>query len=544
MSHFMPNWRSNAFYLSRNPTFLMKGVAYILGFFVTVAIAAHLIFSSAEVNNTASMATALAEKTQESYNSLLRESKKSPDHLAEWLRDTAALRKHLHPTDRLSFDSAIIKIGGVNFNSLIQHHAIDPLQKEIFSNYARCIFDGSTVSQSNARNFLRENAGSKDSTRFANEFYADILAHENKQKEALYFYLLETIYPEASYARLMAGRIALNLKDITALNELTKNREFVIQCTSSMLLKIAKLLDDKSLLFRGLWTMQLNRISQFIGLSIAIFSAALWYVILITSANLRLRKSINYLPTIFAGMLSVWLLHTLQITLQYDVDPAFDAELSIGHKIFYWTMYVGLPEEVVKICLFMFFLPFLLKQRSAAKAALCGGCVGLGFALNENLQYYQDYGITIALGRLLTANIIHISLTGILGYELYLLFESRFHRAIEFILMFGAVILAHGLYDFCVVETSIEGLEIGSIIIVALAARSYLQRLHEQHGSATHQPVSRTSIFCLGSSLLVGVLILITVLDTNSLKGITLVLKEAISLTTVALIYLREFKEV
>lgn len=540
----MLRWRSSVFYLSRNRTFLAKGVTCIIGFFIVVAVAAHLMFSTDEAKTTGSMATLLADTVQESYTALLHESEPSPDHLAGWMRDTAALRKQSQPLERAPFDAANIQLGKMNLNSIIQYHAFDPFQRELFSNYARCIFDDKSFSQIKARAFLSEKAGATDSKRFTNELHADILVHEKKQNEALHFYLLETAHPDAAYARLMAARLALLLEDVSALRKLTQNREFIIQCSSSMLLKMARLLDDKTLLFRGLWTMQLGRFSQFIGLGIALFSAALWYVILLASTGLRLRQSISYLPAILAGMLSVWLLHTLQVVLQYDIDRAIDAELSMAHQMFYWIMYVGVPEEAVKICLFALFLPLLLAQRSAAKAALTAGCVGLGFALNENLQYYQDYGITIAIARLLTANIIHISLTGILGYELYFLFKSRFHRAVGFLLTFGAVTLAHGLYDFCNAETTIEGLEIGGIIIVALAARGYLQRLHEQHDSVTSQPVSRTSIFCFGSSLLVGVLMVIAVLDMNSLKGITMVLKEAISLATVALIYVREFKEI
>jgi RsiW-degrading membrane proteinase PrsW (M82 family) len=342
---------------------------------------------------------------------------------------------------------------------------------------------------------------------------------------------------------MMAAKLAIALEDISALRPIALDQEFLASCSSSMLLKMARLLDDKTLLLRGLWVMQRDRFAQPTGLLIALFSAVLWLVILTTSTGLRLRQALNYFPAVLAGMLSVWLLHTLQVLLQYDVDTHFDAELSAMHRIFNWVMYVGVPEEAVKISFFTPFLPFLLRLRSAGKAALTAGCVGLGFALNENLQYYQDYGVTIAISRLLTANIIHISLTGILGYELYLLIQSQFHRAVDFLLTFGAVTLAHGLYDFCNAETTIEGLELGSIIIVALSARRYLQYLHADH-SNSNQPVSRTSIFCFGAALLVGALMVITVLETQSLTGITLVLKEAVGLATVALIYVREFREI
>lgn len=539
----MPHWRSQAFYLTRNRSFLVKGVAGILGFFIAVAMTAHFLFSAETRRDAISSVAVSVEMLQPSYRMLLQASEKSPERLLTWLKDTAAQSKPPQAPQLSYFNETSLQWRDLNLRQLIEHHVQEPLQQELFFNYTRCIFASENANQDKPRTFLREQAEAATAVRYAGEFHADLLVAEKKQKEALPFYLRESAHPDASRARVLAARLALTLEDHTALRQLALNPDFLRSCSPSMLLKMARLLDDHALLFRGLWTMQWQRLSQSTGLIIALLCALLWHVILITSTGLRLRKAWNYFPAILAGMLSVWLLHTLQVRLQYEAEPSLNAGVSMMHQIFFWVMYVGVPEEAVKLCLFALFLPLLLRQRSAAKAALTAGCVGLGFALNENLQYYQDYGVTIAISRLLTANIIHISLTGILGYELYLLFESRFHRAVDFLLTFGAVALTHGLYDFFYAETSIEGLEIGSMIIVALAARWYLQRLHADHTTSS-QPISRTSIFCFGGSVLVGLLMVITVLDLQSLAGITLVLKEAIGLATVALIYIREFKEV
>lgn len=540
----MLHWRSKAFYLTRNRSFLIKGCACILGVFIVMALWAHLVLTADATKNT-SVVLPPAAKRLLSSNELMLSSDKSPEHLLALLKEIAASMKRVESVLKPSFQDATLQLGDLNLKELIEQHDLSSGQPELFFNYSRCLFGNKPVSDLKARAFLREQATARNTTRYAAEFHADILVHENKSREALTFYLKETVYPDAVHARLMAAKLALAEDDEAALRQLANDKIFISSCPSFILLKMVRLLGDQTLLVRGLWTMQLDRFSQPTGLLIALFCAFLWLALLTSSAGLQMRRAIRYAPAILAGMLSVWLLHTLQVLLQYNVDSALDAELPMPHQLFYWVMNVGVPEEIVKLSLFSLFLPLLLRQRSINRAALTAGCVGLGFALNENLQYYQDYGVSIAISRLLTANIIHISLTGILGYELYRLFESRFHRAAEFLFTFGAVALTHGLYDFCNSDTAIEGLELGSIIIVAFSTRRFLQCLHSPDSQTSlNQPVSRTCIFCFGSSLLVGVLILVTVLETESLTGITLVLKEALGLATVALIYVREFREV
>ncbi|CAN5735872.1 hypothetical protein BH11VER1_BH11VER1_08310 [soil metagenome] len=540
----MPHWRSKAFYLTRNRSFLIKGSACILGAFMAIAFTANFILNTGATKITGDGRPSTEELSEVS-NLLLQTSDLSPEHLLTVLKELAAVIKQVESAQKPSFHDSTLQLGNANLTKLIEQHAVSSEQRELFSNYARCLFSTEQVTDSKARTFLRVQAEVKQPIRYAAEFHADILVLENKPREALPFYLKETAHPDAAHARIMAAKLAIAQKDIPALQQLADDKAFINSCSSSLLLKMARLLDDQLLLVQGLWIMQQDRFSQTTGLVIALFCAFLWQVLLASTAGLRLRQAFSYTPAILAGMLSVWLLHTLQVLLQYDVDSGLDSELSMSHQLFYWVMNVGVPEETVKLCLFLPFLPFLLRQPSGVRAALTAGCVGLGFALNENLQYYQDFNVTVAMSRLLTANIVHISLTGILGYELYLLSRSRFHRAVEFLLTFGAVTLAHGLYDFCNSGSALEGLEIGGIIIVAFTARRYLQCLHNP-GSQTssNQPISRTCIFCFGSSLLVGVLIVVAVLEMQSLEGITLVLKEALGLSLVALIYVREFKEV
>ncbi|WP_075089979.1 PrsW family glutamic-type intramembrane protease [Verrucomicrobium spinosum] len=249
------------------------------------------------------------------------------------------------------------------------------------------------------------------------------------------------------------------------------------------------------------------------------FAAAIWYLILVHSGRLDPHRWLRYLLPLFAGVMSVMLLHWLQISLEYAPVP--NPEDNATKQMVHWVLYVGMPEEACKLLLFTLFLPVLTRARSARQAALTAGCVGLGFALNENIAYFTDHNAQVAMVRLLTANVIHFSLTGILGYHLFILVRSRFHHATNFLLAFLGVSTAHGLYNFAGSEIGMRWeINIAQIIIVALSARMYFQMLHDDNEpSASGSPISRTCVFWFGAALLVGVLMIPSVLHMQSLSA-------------------------
>ena len=117
--------------------------------------------------------------------------------------------------------------------------------------------------------------------------------------------------------------------------------------------------------------------------------AAIWYIILVHTASREPLRWWRYLPPIFAGIASVWLLHWWQGTLNYTTNPD-EVPRRPPMKSCNGSCTWVLPEEGGQAFLFAFFLPVLLHHRSGVKAALTAGCVGLGFALDENLHYFRE----------------------------------------------------------------------------------------------------------------------------------------------------------
>ncbi|MCE9519313.1 MAG: PrsW family intramembrane metalloprotease [Verrucomicrobia bacterium] len=285
-----------------------------------------------------------------------------------------------------------------------------------------------------------------------------------------------------------------------------------------------------------------GRSSGVLAMPLALLAAGIWYVLIVHTGSGERWRWIRYLSPVIAGVMSVWLLQSWKEAQPYGING--DDQRTMGHEIIQWVMYVGVPEESVKLALFAVFLPLLLRQGSASKAALTAGCVGLGFAFEENLGYYSNGGGQVVIGRLITANFLHVTLTGVAGSALYQMVRSRFHRATEFIVAFLGVCVAHGVYDFATTSSAHTlGIELAGTIVLAVMARIYLDLLKPDDGELRRRTVSTTSVFCTGCALLIACTIMVTVWQENSMKGASAALKSVIAVFPVALIYIREFRE-
>jgi protease PrsW len=544
----MPAWRAKAHHLTRSRVFLGKAAAVILGVCALVAALLHIGRQSDDPR----AAGGSRETPNASFETILREDGKRLEalpppataRLIGWVRDAGALWMSDEPAERSGFDAVALRLGGMELHPLITRHTTSEAQAEAVAAYVRFLFLPDGDARKSALHGLRKVAMVREGApAHANEMYGDALFLGGAGEEALHAYLREVATPDASHARVRAMQIALAQQATEVLERLCSDERVVAEMDPAMLWRAAKLTGDRRLLFRGLWGMQWGRWMQGAAVPLALLAAAIWYVILIHTASREPLRWWRYLPSILGGIASVWMLKWWQGTLNYFRDP--ENAPSMMHELVDWIMRVGLPEETAKLLLFTFFLPVLLHQKSGVKAALTAGCVGLGFALDENLLYFREKGPQVAIGRLLTANFVHVSLTGIVGWHFYELFRSRFHHATEFLTAFCAVVVAHSLYDFATGSAAMEwGFNIAGIIILALSARHYLPLLHRQEQARpTGHAISRSAVFLLGTSLLSGLLMIVMVWEMRSLDGILEVLQQMIGVALVALIYIREWRE-
>jgi polyisoprenoid-binding protein YceI len=131
-----------------------------------------------------------------------------------------------------------------------------------------------------------------------------------------------------------------------------------------------------------------------------------------------------------AGVASVW--PTLSLVTFQEDHLGLSENAPFPHNLWYFFGGIGLREELCKLLLFVPFLPWLLKIRKPGYALLTGAFVGLGFALEENLNYYDQSGGSVVIGRFITANFMHVALTGIAAHGLYITVRSGFTRVADF----------------------------------------------------------------------------------------------------------------
>ncbi len=204
---------------------------------------------------------------------------------------------------------------------------------------------------------------------------------------------------------------------------------------------------------------------------------------------------------------------------------------------------VGLREETLKLLFFLPFVPLLLWRGDELEALMAAGCVGLGFAVEENINYFQDSAALDAAGRFLTANFFHMALTGIAGLAFCRAFRHGLRGWSEFLGVFTLVVVMHGLYDAFIMVPKIDMLGfLSSAVFIGICYRLF----HELH--ALREPraeaVSLTAVFVWGVSLMVSVGICFASYHNGFDAAVMGVMGDALSLGVIVYMFVREFGDV
>ncbi|CAN5379360.1 hypothetical protein BH09MYX1_BH09MYX1_18870 [soil metagenome] len=136
--------------------------------------------------------------------------------------------------------------------------------------------------------------------------------------------------------------------------------------------------------------------------------------------------------------------------------------------LLYFVFGVGLREEASKLLLFALLLPVLRKWGDKLDVLACGAMVGLGFAAEENLGYLASGDLGTGLGRFLTANFLHMAMTGLLASALDDLLRDSERYAAEFFRKSLLVVAIHGVYDCAISHADVGGGYISMIVFFIL----------------------------------------------------------------------------
>lgn len=274
--------------------------------------------------------------------------------------------------------------------------------------------------------------------------------------------------------------------------------------------------------------------------ALALLTGLVWAVLLLRFGDARCSLWPWGLAALVLGALSAHAT-VLVILLQESYLSFFEGQ-EMWQQIGYCVAGIGLREEVVKLAFFLPLLPFLRRREDDLSLLIVASLVGLGFAMEENVGYFQDSGGASALGRLVTANFLHISLTGLAGWATARAVFDRGEDIAHAFNVLGLAIIAHGAYDAFYEVEALADYDLVSIIIFVLVARQYFACL-THYRPQWRDPLSVTALFTWGVCLVFGGSLLVMTWDQGLREALGAIAGEIPSIGVILFMFYREIPE-
>jgi RsiW-degrading membrane proteinase PrsW (M82 family) len=426
------------------------------------------------------------------------------------------------------------KLGGYAVAELIQQHATTDAPAGLFQGFLAAALAGDPA----ALQQLEQKARALPPEMLAAELLGSVQKRRQNLPAAMEAFYTEGLhFADAKTSREEALHLAVTQRDIKLLRAISAQPGWIEHSPPLLQHHAGSLLGDVWMQWRGLFRHRLNEIPYGM-LALACFAAALWYFILVQHSDHERWRWARPIAALAAGVASVW--PTLTVLAYQEFVQGMTPEAPFPHDLIYYLVGVGLREEGCKLLLFALFLPWLLWRRTPGLALLTGAFIGLGFSLEENIGYYQDFGGSIAWTRFLSANFLHISLTGICAHSLYRMLLTRFARADEFIITFFLAVAAHGGYDY-LSDDKLDDHGWFSIIVLVVSAARFIDLLGEET-----RPVGLTiaprAVFTFGSAILIAISFILGAWSTRTMAGVAAAGQECLSMVPIALLYWRKFE--
>jgi RsiW-degrading membrane proteinase PrsW (M82 family) len=541
MSFPLPHgWRTRLHFLTRSDRHLTIACGAILlaGYLIATAIA------SRESNTADSTADRVRNYFEKGLRQITDGTEPTPRALARWLDDvcshmteTAAMMEAKPPTIEGFIQSG--EVLSINVERAIQQHAGSAEAKALSHDFIIARIDAKATAGRDAWKRIEVAALRKPAAPLANEFLGHLLDEAKMRMEALNAYRREGALPDAKYARECAFDLAIDQVELKTVREMLADPAYRRDASAHQLLQAASLIDDGWLQVEAAWRNVGERVRLDVVL-MAIAAGLLWYAVFVRFGDREPWRWIKPVPALLAGMVSV--VPTMLISHYQDRVMGLTEEGGFPRDLIYFVAGVGLREEFCKLALFALFLPWLLRRRDPLKALITGAFVGLGFALEENLGYYQRSGMDVAAGRLLTANFMHAAMTGMCSLALYEMVRTRFGKAETFVGTFTAIVLVHGIYDWAFGAGQslpmIGDISLISMLMLVLLAYQMFHQL-EQMVRPASSTISLLSIFTVGSSLVVAATLILTAIETPGLRTVNQVAGNVTGYLPIVIFYLR-----
>ena len=227
----------------------------------------------------------------------------------------------------------------------------------------------------------------------------------------------------------------------------------------------------------------------------------------------------------------------------------FDGNNATKDTVFnlaYCVLGIGLREEVCKMLFFMPLLPFLMRVKENYKILVYCSLVGLGFAVEENIGYWMrdGAGSQAVMSRFLTANFIHMFLTGYICYYLTIAFKKKGKAWDDFTHALIKMIVIHGVYNFFYIDPKMvrEGFYFFSLMIAIYMSMQYI-RLLLYSAPPSHTYLSLTRVFTVVLCLTIGIALLSMSMEIGVKESVKVIFAGLMTNAIFAYMFYREFDE-
>ena len=286
---------------------------------------------------------------------------------------------------------------------------------------------------------------------------------------------------------------------------------------------------DVPMIYHRAWVYFTGGFRQIDYLILSLLTASVWFVSLHKACRLRRGLWWFSLAGVPLGIFSTVITLVLS-SLQEARQGLTDSELA-GPALLFQIAGVGLREEISKLLCFLPLCLLLLRRGTPAQALLAASCVGLGFALEENIGYYRIYGPSAVLTRYATATFMHIAMTGLAGLALFKFLRYPKNFGPLFGATFTGVVVLHGIYNFS--QGGFDNpfsRELANLFpfIVAGLGWYYFQSIRQEQDDAP-QLVSAEAVFLLGTTIVTGTLLSYLVHESGWASALTAFVPAALS---------------
>jgi RsiW-degrading membrane proteinase PrsW (M82 family) len=240
------------------------------------------------------------------------------------------------------------------------------------------------------------------------------------------------------------------------------------------------------------------------------------------------------------GILSIW--PTRFLIYWQEVEWGLHENMELVPGLRFFILGVGLREELAKMICLLPLMPILLRRRDEMLALVCSACVGLGFAIVENINYFIATQATSTMGRFLTANPAHMALTGLIGLNVYRAFRDPKNWGPQALAMFGLMVFAHGLYDAAIVLPALADISLAGSIIFAFVLYQFFHELRTLR-SPGRDTISLSATFLFVVSLLTATTFIYVSSIVGAQSAADSLVFDVVSLSIMVYLFLREMPE-